>query len=198
MGKSIVTRRTLVNVPIVLLLVGLFIGSVNARGGSFIVGPKSEVTENVVLDTSNSVYGNVSVDNGFVDFFVTSPSGDVLLRYAKTSLNSFNFTATEKGTYQIHAANTYRTEAVNITLNYMVAVSFQLSATLKVSEGVSVGTATVLPPSMVTQPLDWIIPIIGWVLNLLMPLANALLKFLRWLSWIKRYRKSRTPVSAMV
>jgi hypothetical protein len=62
----------------------------------------------------------MSVNNGFVDFFVTNPSNDTIYQNLKTSFDSFNFTANENGTYQMHFVNMYQSVDVNVTLSYSV------------------------------------------------------------------------------
>ena len=188
------TRRTLVNVPLVLLLAGLCIGSVNARGGSFIVAPWNEVTEKVQLGVTDKVFGNVSVSNGFIDFFVTNPSNNLLFYGNKTSLETFNFTADEKGIYVMHIVNNYQTENVNVTLSYALSITIVLTASVTLSTTVSATTISAIVSP--TNPIDWIELLRTIVYNIpwLGTALGAIVKFLKWLRWKIKYRRSRTPV----
>jgi len=91
-------RKYLIPVSIVVLLASFFISGVNARDSEFVIEPLQEVTENVVLNISDEVSGNLSVSNGFVDFYVRSPSGAILLCCNKTAFNTFSFVAGEEET----------------------------------------------------------------------------------------------------
>jgi len=92
-----------------------------------------EVTENVEVAVSNNMYvsvcGNLSVANGFIDFYVTNPSESIILYYKKTSFSCFNFSATENGTYVLHLANIELENDVLATLNYGVKFEIILQAT---------------------------------------------------------------------
>lgn len=81
-------KRRLITVSIAVLLASFFISAVGARGGEFIIEPLQEATENIELTVSDEVLGNLSVSNGFIDFYVTSPSGAILLCYNKTAFNT--------------------------------------------------------------------------------------------------------------
>jgi len=127
---------------IVFLSSIFFIGIVNARGGTFIVEPSEKTNERVKLGARDTVRGNFSVSNGFIDFYIMSPSGTVFLRYNKTAFDIFNFTAEEDGNYTMHLVNTYQAENVSVTLNY--SVHFVITLQGEVDVGYSVGTATVI------------------------------------------------------
>ena len=125
--------RNLIYAVAALLLVSLFIGSAEARGGNFVIGPSDDAIEKIQLSNPDNVVGNISICNGFVDFFVTNPSYDIVYQSSKTSFDSFNFTANENGTYVIHVVNRYQFEAVNVTLFYHINFIFTLSSTISVS-----------------------------------------------------------------
>jgi len=127
------TMRRLVYTLDVLLLVALFVGSVNARGSNFVVSPTDEAVEIVQLTPPDSVVGNMSVDNGFVDFFVTNPSYDIVFESRKTSFSNFSITANESGTYVMHFVNKYQAEDVNVSLSYGYNFSVVISADVHVS-----------------------------------------------------------------
>lgn len=129
-------------VSIVFLSSIFFVGIVNARGGTFIIEPSEKANERVKLGARDTVRGNFSVSNGFIDFYIMSPSGTVFLRYNKTAFDIFNFTAEEDGNYTMHLINTYQAENVSVTLNY--SVHFVITLQGEVNVGYSVGTATVI------------------------------------------------------
>lgn len=187
-------KRRLILVSIAVLLASFFISAVSARGCEFVIEPLREVTENVELNVSDEVFGNLSVSNGFIDFYVTNPSGIILLCYNKTAFNTFNFAAGENGLFTMHLANTHQTENVNVTLNY--AVHFKAVLQEKINVGYSVGTAHVISPPTTTTPLDWItiLTIITSISGLIPRLVKAVLNFVRWLWWKWKYGKPRTPV----
>jgi len=196
MGESIVNKRILIHVFLVFLLVGFFIGSVNARGGNLIVAPSNEVTEKVQLGVTDRVFGNVSATNGFIDFFVTNPSDNMLFYCNKTAFESFNFTANENGTYIMHIVNNYQPEKVNVTLSYALDITIVLTASVTLSATMSASIVSITAnPS---NPLDWIelleniLKYVAGALGL-GKVASAFARFLEWLRWKIKYRKPRTP-----
>jgi len=187
-------RPTLVLFAITITLVS-FIGPVSARGGEFFIEPLREVTESVELTESDEVIGNVSVSNGFIDFYVTSPSGVVLLCWNQTAFDTFSFVAKEDGLFIIHLANTHQAENVEVTLNYNI--HFKIVLQQNISVGFSLGTASVvgsmIPPT--TPMIDWISFLEALsAMTGLASLAEAIRRFLRWLQWRRKYGKPRTPV----
>lgn len=125
--------RKIVYAIVALLLVSLFIAMVEARGGSYVISPSDEAIEKIQLAPPDNVVGNMSVNNGFVDFFVTNPSYDIVYQSLKTSFDSFNFTANESGIYVMHFVNKYQSEDVNLTLYYACNFFVVLSADFGVS-----------------------------------------------------------------
>lgn len=70
----------------------------------------------------------MSVENGsLIDFFVTTPSYNVVYQSIKTSFETFNITANETGTYVMHFFNKYQSNDVNVSLSY--GTNFFRSAT---------------------------------------------------------------------
>lgn len=55
--------RTIVVAAIALLLVNLFVGLVEARGGTLVIGPGDDAIEQIQLTPPDSVVGNMSVSN---------------------------------------------------------------------------------------------------------------------------------------
>ena len=120
-------------VLVALLFVGLFVGIVEARGGTFVISPSGEAIEKVQLSPPDSVFGNMSVSGGFVEFFVTNPSNEVIYQNLKTSLDHFNFTADENGTFQMHFVNEYQSENVSVSLSYSVNFFVLVSVEIHIS-----------------------------------------------------------------
>jgi len=137
-------KRRLIFATLTIFLASFFITAAGARGDVFVIEPAQEVTENVELDVSSDVAGNFSVKNGFIEFYVTDPSGIVILCYNKTAFNTFSFAAGENGIFTMHLVNTYQTEKVNVTLNY--GINFCVVIQEKVNADFSLGTARVVPP----------------------------------------------------
>lgn len=132
-----------------IFLVGYFINSVNARGGAFVIEPMQVVTESVELKAADKVSGNLSVSDGFVDFYITSPSGDVLISDNKTVFDSFNFTVKENGNYTFHFINSLSEKTVTAVLSY--GITFTVNSEIDMNFGLSTGVATVVAPP---PPLD--------------------------------------------
>ena len=138
--------------------------------------------------------GNLSVVDGFVDFYVTSPSGVILICYNKTALNSFNFAAMENGTYVLHLRNISPTNNVTATLNYGVNWQVVLHGEINLTwHTASVWQATIASPT----PFDWIgffnTYIYRLILVLLPPCIGILERYLRERPWKKKYKDIRTP-----
>jgi len=189
-SKMCKTRLELACMALVLLFI-FFIPHANARGCTFVISPMQEVTEMVNLAVYENMHievrGNISVDNGFVDFYVTNPSGNIIFCCNKTSFSWFNFSAIENGTYTMHLANTAEND-VTATLNYGVNFEVVLQQTIRI-----IGTPqiTVVTPSPFWDVWGIIMEII---LKIITPaIIPEIPSFFRWLRWIKKYRKPRTP-----
>ena len=117
------------SVLLALLVAGVFVGLAKAMEVSFIVTPsEDEVVQKIQLSASDNIVGNISVENGsFIDFFVTSPSYDMVFQSNKTSFETFNITASDTGTYVMHFVNKYQSNYVNVSLSY--GTNFFRSAT---------------------------------------------------------------------
>jgi hypothetical protein len=159
---------------VILLLLGLFIASVECqRVGNYVIRPSDEAIEKIRLAPPESVFGNVSVSNGFVDFYITSPSYEIVYQSLKTSAEMFNFAANESGTYVMHFANKYQTEDVNVTLSYACNFYVVLSETIHVSVSSTqtvTGTVTITrtqPPYLILDVSPLAFPVVGqfWKLS---------------------------------
>ncbi|MDH5266326.1 MAG: emp24/gp25L/p24 family protein [Candidatus Bathyarchaeota archaeon] len=157
----------------------------------------TESVELTVSDkTSADVSGNVSIVDGFVDFYVTSPSGIVLLCYNKTAFDKFSFTAVENGTYVIHLANRFSTNNITATLNY--GVNFEITLHVKIPltwHTISVWqvTLTSSPPVDFLEILRILVIAISTIYSLA-TLGEKASKLLRWFYWKIKHGKSKTPV----
>jgi len=145
-GVSMKIRR-LVCALVALLSVSLSVASVEARGGGFVISPSGEAIEKIQLAPPDNVVGNMSVSNGFVDFFVTNPSDDIVYQSLNTSFDSFNFAANESGIYVMHFVNRYQSGDVNVTLCYGLNFFFAASVNIGIStfstETTTLGDATI-------------------------------------------------------
>jgi hypothetical protein len=145
---------------LVCLLVGSFVSAVKARGGVLVIGPGDEAIEKVQLASPDNVVGNMTVNDGFVDFFVTNPSYDIVYQRNRTSFDSFNFTANESGVYVMHFVNKYQSGDVNVTLGYGINFFFSVSLSLTISPQLSITITRVQPYlNLVVSPMGF--PVAG-------------------------------------
>lgn len=191
-------KKRLLIFTFAILLVSFLVATVNATGGVFVIEPTKEMTDSVELVISDgisvNVCGNLSVVDGFVDFYVASPSGVVLLCYNRTALDRFNFTATENGTYVLHLRNTSPTNNVTATLDYGVNKQFSCYGEIPLTWHVAeVWQAAIASPT----PFDWIGFFNTYIYQLilvLLPLCIGILgKYLKERPWKKKYKEIRTP-----
>jgi len=183
-----------------VFVASLFIPHVSARGGIFVIEPMQETTETVELtvseNTSADVCGNISIIEGFIDFYVTSPSGVIILCYNKTAFAHFDFSVKENGTYVLHLANAWSKNNVTATLNYGVNFEITLQETIHPTwHTVATWQATVIT----TPPLDIleILKTLGIIISVfgsLATLGEKVLKLVRWFYWQIKHGKSKTPV----
>jgi len=191
-------KKSIILIFLILSIADIFIGTVDARGGVFVIEPTNEIIDSVDLAVSNNtsanVCGNLSVIDGFVDFYVTSPSGVVLLCYNKTASNRFNFTAMENGTYLLHLRNTSPANDVTATLNYGVNWQIVLHEEIHLTWH----TSTVLEMAIASPtPFDWIGFFNEYIYPLIVVSLPMVIKILeriwRERKWKKKYREPRTP-----
>jgi hypothetical protein len=156
-----VNKRKLLPVLLTVFLGISFLGKVDARGGVFLIEPKQEVIDSIELTvsdkTSANVAGSMSVANGSIDFYVTSPSGIVLFCYNNTDFEKFNFTALENGTFVMHLLNTQLTNNVTATLDYGVnwKITLQAAMTFHATSNTVVTTETALvEPSPINNIIE--------------------------------------------
>jgi len=53
-------KKLIILICLILLIVSIFFGKVNARGGVFVIEPTKEITDNVELAVSDTTSANVS------------------------------------------------------------------------------------------------------------------------------------------
>ena len=194
-------KRQLVFFFLAVFLVSSFMGNASARGGVFVIEPMQEVTEIVELRVSDksaaNVSGNVSVIDGFIDFYVTSPSGIVLLCYNKTPSTCFNFAVLENGAYILHLANRWSANNVTATLNYGVNYEITVGVQMNMNSDVKTLQMAAVPPPV--DFINWleILKILGLTISTILSLAKLggkVLNSLRGLYWKFKHGKSKTPV----
>jgi len=184
-------KRKIIFITIAFVLASLYVASVQARGATFIVEPAREAVDTAQLNISEGAVGNVSVENGFVDFYITSPSGLVILCYNKIAFESFNFTAEENGTYTMHLANNNQEASVSVLLYYVVKFNVVLKA--DINAGFSLGKATVLPSPVLTPPFDWtevvgLLKTVGYLIALTAQAIHEAWKRWKDRNWQKKYK----------
>jgi hypothetical protein len=202
-SKSVsVPNKLRVSLTIAIVMLFLCISNVFARGGAYIIEPNQEIIDLADLTLKGTVRGNISVTDGFIDFYVTSPSDELLLSYNKTAFTDFKFDIKENGVYRLHLANTYSEKKVNVTLAYGV----DFVVVLQESVGVTMGMASVAES---TQAISAFPNLIDWVefvklLSGSLSLVGIAKKIYRWISgylmrrrWKKKYGKSRTPIDIL-
>lgn len=141
------TKLCLILLPVSVLMLAFYVSVARARDGSFVIGPMQEAVENVDLGVSDQVFGNLSVSSASIDFFITDPSGATVLGFHNVSSISFNFVASENGTYSMHLENAYQAYDVTVELDYRVKMTINAQVGLNI--GVSSGSIQVgrpLPP----------------------------------------------------
>jgi len=110
--------------PVVLLLVmwliiTILVRSVAAAQDTIVIAAGQEVSEPVdAVPGCVSICGNMSVLNGTLNFYATSPTGKILFSCNKTSFTDFNITTTENGTYTLHLKNAFSQDNVTAMLCY--------------------------------------------------------------------------------
>jgi hypothetical protein len=146
-SNKVTMRKTaklcLILLPVSVLMLAFCVSVARARGGSFVIESMQEAVENVDLGVSDQVFGNLSVSSGYIDFFITNPSGAIVQGFHNVSYTSFSFVASENGTYSMHLENAYQAYDVTVKLDY--GVKMTINAQVGLNIGVSSGFAQVRP-----------------------------------------------------
>lgn len=195
--KIMNNSRTVVILAFVLAG-SLLVASVQARGGTFNIEPGREATDTVELGVSDSIVGNVSVCNGRIDFYILDPSGVTILCCNKTSFESFNLTAKEKGVYTIHLVNNYEAGNVTILLDYGANFNLVLYGSINLST--STGVATVVAGPIPLAPFDWLefFAVTSSYVELVVAGLIGLWKRWKDRNWKKKYEKVVVTIPAPV
>jgi len=110
--------------PLILfiLLASLFACSAKAETENFTVPPESEVTRSLNLQKDDRVAIGFTVVGQTVtlNFYVTDPNGETVIRYDTVGQKSFSLHATTPGVYILHFDNSDSSEEKTVTLNYDV------------------------------------------------------------------------------
>lgn len=138
--------RKILAIVILLVCFSLF-KIVYASAETLVVETGQEVIRTVDSHGCVSICGNLSVTQGYVDFFVTGPSGNVLLLCNKTAFTEFNVTTVENGTYAFHIANMWSPNATVVTLCYGKNFEVVLQENLKIWLDVSMWTFVASTPT---------------------------------------------------
>jgi len=100
---------------------GLVAGNAYARTENFTVPPESEVSRLLSLHENDRVSIGFSVigeTTSELSFYVTDPTGEIILRYERVGQTNFSFLAEMTGTHVLHFDNTLSPESRMVTLNY--------------------------------------------------------------------------------
>jgi hypothetical protein len=136
----------------VVLLLVLKTQAVDASGDIFVIEPKQQAIEEVNLSTgagvSSELVGDLFVTNGSIDFWITAPSGIVLVNESNIADSRFSFFAKENGSHTMHLSNSYLTQNVTVTLKYGVNMIVNLYSNINVGMDMrsEVAKVVVLPP----------------------------------------------------
>lgn len=105
----------------VIVLAGA-LGIAYGTNASFVIQPLTEHTVNLELKETDGVSGSfstVSIDEKGVNFYITDPYNNTLLRYDNVLQRSFSFTAEVDGLYQLHFDNSLSVSSrKTVSLNY--------------------------------------------------------------------------------
>jgi hypothetical protein len=182
---------------VILLACFSLLGRAYASAETLVVDPGQEVIRTVDSHGCVSICGNLSVTQGYVDFFITGPSGKVLLLYNKTPFTDFNVTTVENGTYAFHIANTWSPNATVVTLCYGKNFEVVLQENLKIWHDVSTWTfvtSTPTPPMFPfgEQIMQFLLTMLGGVLVTV--LSALLIDVIRERRQKWKDGESKTPV----
>ena len=108
-----------------LVLSLLIIPSVYAGSETFTVPQSIEVVRTVGLAEGEKVFGSITVTGGSgndIDFYVTDPNGNTILRYDRATQTSFSFTASTTGIFTMHFNNWFSVfSSKSVRLDYSIS-----------------------------------------------------------------------------
>jgi hypothetical protein len=95
-----------------------------ASAATFTVSPLQKTTTSIGLSEGDKVSGSLSVVGGSgndVNFYVTDPNANTIIRYDGITQTSFSFSASMTGTYTMHFDNSFSLfSSKSVTLDYSV------------------------------------------------------------------------------
>lgn len=188
--------KTLISSVVALVLMFSLFGSVSA-GDTFNIEPMTEIIKSVESGGCVNIKGNLSITDGLVDFYVTSPSGIVLLIYNKTGLTDFNITCLENGNYTFHIVNSWSTNNVTATLWY--GRNFEVTMQENIRTWHDITSWTFTASTAATPTFPWAEPLmksLGSILSsiLVTVLSALLIDYLRERHQKWKNGKPNTPV----
>jgi hypothetical protein len=175
--------RLFVSLILATLLVAT-IGYAKAGTETFTVPPGQEVVRTVGLSKGDKVSGSITVSGGTgydIDFYVSDPNENTILRYDGAKQTSFSFTASTTGTYTMHFDNSPRAYSVfsskSVTLdNTITKALFGLAPELFSILLLIIATVIVIGATVLAFVLKWrksAIPPVVNALSLFVRLARA-------------------------
>lgn len=135
---------------------GFLVHTVSAgHGGVFVLEPNQEATDRIYLTVSSEAVGTVLVNNSLpIDFWVTDPSGTMLLGYDRFGNISFRFVADKNGNYTMHLKNAYQAQNVTVVLDYSLNFVVVLQESIKIQASAGVAKVASPPPSLSLPDID--------------------------------------------
>ena len=115
------SKNTILSLILFLIITSLTMYGVNAATENFTVPPESEVTRALNLKQDDRVAVGFTVVGGStneLNFYITDPNENTILRYDTVGQKSFSFSATTPGVYTLHFDNSHSSENKMVTLNY--------------------------------------------------------------------------------
>ncbi len=106
-----------------LLIAGLVACSVKAETENFVVPPDNEVIRTLNLQEDDRVaigFTVVGQTTSALGFYITDPSGNIVVRHESAGQRSFSLHAMTSGVYTFHFDNHDFLEEKMVTLNYDV------------------------------------------------------------------------------
>jgi len=154
--------RLFVRLILATLLVTM-ISYAKAGTETFTVPPGQEVVRTVGLSKGDKVSGSITVSGGTsydIDFYVSDPNENIILRYNGAKQTSFSFTASITGTYTMHFDNSPRAYSVfsskTVTLdNTITRALFGLAPELFSILLLTITTAIVIGSIAVAFAFKW-------------------------------------------
>jgi hypothetical protein len=81
---------------------------------------------NLSLNQGDYVSGDINVSGGIgndINFYITAPNGDNVVKFDRVTQTSFSFTAPTTGTYTMHFDNSIGLLSKSVTMDYKVKAS---------------------------------------------------------------------------